>query len=570
MFDEDSGYWARSGRRRVSRRVVLRGAAAGAAGIAAAALVGCGADEEEGAGPASPATPAGTSPAVTGGQPSAAKSGGTLNYLIGGDPPNLDHHANSTYLVNHAINEGYNQLLQMDPAVADEAPTAVIPDLAESWEIADDGMTYTFSLVKNAKYHDGTAFTSEDVEASMDRVKNPPSGVPSPRQGQIEPIETIETPDAHTVVFKLNRPMSSLSLLPILAQGWMSIYSAKDIAADFDFSKGINGTGPFRFKEYQRGNRVVWEKNADYHVEGRPYLDGITVFVIPDSSTRLANFQSGALHVSDLLSVKDSETMQRELGDKVTLHNIPGYGFSTINFGQRDPWFDERVRQAISMAHNRDDFVKIVQQGEGRMGGYLSPGGFWALTEEETLELPGYERYSEATVSEARKLLDAAGVADGFETTILTRNISENLSLFIQDQLAKVGIKATPQVLESAAAYDALNQRNFDLAPWGHAYAVDDPDAVFAEFYITDAPRNYSEISTPGIDDLFLKQSMEQDQEQRQEMVRELQRIALPKGGKVILGWSNRRGGAWNQVKDWLLHSSNYNNQRWENVWLDA
>jgi len=158
------------------------------------------------------------------------------------------------------------------------------------------------------------------------------------------------------------------------------------------------------------------------------------------------------------------------------------------------------------------------------------------------------------------------------DVKIMTRQnaTSENLSLYFKDQLAKIGINATLDIQETAAAYDLFAKRDFELGPWGHAYAVDDPDAVFAEFYVQGAPRNYSQVGTDEIDDLFLKQSMEQDTETRRELVREMQMLAVPQHGKTILYWSNGRSTAWNHVKDYVRHTSTYNNRRWQDVWLDA
>jgi ABC-type transport system substrate-binding protein len=123
-------------------------------------------------------------------------------------------------------------------------------------------------------------------------------------------------------------------------------------------------------------------------------------------------------------------------------------------------------------------------------------------------------------------------------------------------------------VLETAAAYDALNSRNFDLAPWSHGIALDDPDAIFAEFYITGAPRNYSEISSPEVDELFKKQSQTLDQQERIKLVKEMQQKAMPLYGKVIQTWATRRWVWWNSLKNFTAHQGLYNHQRFAEVWI--
>ena len=570
----ESSYWTR---RRVSRRSVLRGTGALGVGAVGAVLIGCGSSDDDGDTPAAPTTApptditaVGTEAAATS-APDAVKRGGNLRWEIAGDPPNFDMHANSTYRVNNPLSPIHNLLVQFDPFVAAEPPDAVIPDLAKSWTL-DDDLTVTFDLVENAKYHNGQPFTSADVKATFDRIGNPPDNLVSPREANYDAVVSIDTPDDYTVTFNLSQPVPSL--LPLMAQGWNSIYSAEDIANDFDFSLDINGTGPFRLDEYQRGNRFELSKNPEYHVEDRPYLDKQTIFVIPDASTRVASFQSGELDVFRGPTVTDAKSMIDALGDKIVLDGpMPSNGFGCINFNNsKEPWNDNRVREAIAMVMNRDAAIALLNQGEGFKGGYFNPSGGWANSLADVQQVAGYSPFGDNTLAEARKMLDAAGVPEGFEATILTRQGStyEDLSLYILDMASKVGIVMTPDVQETASAYDRLNTRNFDLAPWAHGYALDDPDAIFGEFYITGAARNYSEISSPEIDDLYAQQTVELDVERRAELAKQLEIAAIGQYSKVITSWSSTRELRWAYVKNRVKHPSTYNNFRWQDTWLDV
>lgn len=140
--------------------------------------------------------------------------------------------------------------------------------------------------------------------------------------------------------------------------------------------------------------------------------------------------------------------------------------------------------------------------------------------------------------------------------------------MYIQDQLNKVGIVAHPDVQETASAYERLNARAFDLAPCSHGYALDDPDALFAEFYTEAAPRNYSEVSSPEVEELFLKQSQELDLEARKEIAREMELVSLQLYSKVIVTWSSGTEPRWTHVQDRVKYSSLYNNWRFEETWL--
>jgi peptide/nickel transport system substrate-binding protein len=553
---------------RLGRRHLLGGAMAAGAAFGLAACGGGGKSTggtSGGAGSTGAASSSG-SPGTSAAQQGQPVKGGTFTIAILGDPPDLDMQANSTYLVNHAVSPVYNQLVRFDPADAKE--TKIVSDLAKSWEQSGDGLTYTFKLNEGVTFHDGKPFSSEDVKASLERVMNPPKNVVSPRQDSLAVIDKIETPDPTTAVIALKRPAPSL--MPILAQGWMSIYSAKDIGGGFDFKLKTNGTGPFQLTDYLRGNRITLKAFEKYFVKGQPYVDGMTVFIIPQQSTLVSSFQSGEILFTSLFTVSDLKSVQSALGNKIVIQRTPALGFNSINFGQHAPWQDARVRQAVTMALDRKAAITLLDEGEGDTGGYMAPSGQWTLSQQELQAIPGYAPISDKVRADAKALLSAAGVKDGFETTILTRQGQsyENLSLFIKDNLAKIGIDAKPQVLESAAAYDALNKRNFDMAPWAHGIALDDPDAIFAEFYLSKAPRNYSEIGSQEVDDLFLKQSQTLDQNERVKLVKEMQQKAMPLYGKVILEWSTRRWVWWNSVQGYTAHQGLYNNQRFAEVWI--
>ena len=566
-----SGYWDSTLRQRVSRRTVLRGAGLAGAGLAGAALIGCGGDDDDDPAPTAAATQAGSGTAAATEAMSAVKKGGRLALSQVGDPATFDLHSSSTVLTAWPTSMYYNQLLRFDPAIADETPEAVIGDLAQSWEISPDGQTYTFRLQPDVKFHDGTPFTSQDARASYQRQLDRPADLKAPPRGdQLKVIGAMQTPDDHTLVMTMSRPVSSLSMLPILAQGWMAMYSKKDIDGGFDYKKGENGTGPYRQGSYQPGAKISNDKNPDYWVQGQPYLDGVDMFIVPDASTTLANFQAGELHVYSP-NVENLDTITKTLGDRVTTAFSKGINYSTMNYGGRAPWTDERVRQAVSMAHDRQGAIDVLVFGSGRLSGYMQGEGYWAVSEEELHEIPGYERFGPDSVAEARKMLDAAGVPESMDGEILVRQrFYENLSLYTQDTLKQLGINVVMNSVETATAYDLMTKKDFDLAPWGHGMALDDPDAIFAEFYLEGSARNYSQISSPAVGEAFLKQSVEQDPEMRRELVKDLQKVAMPLHGKSIFYSGNGRQTHWNFVKGFTPgHSSSYNSVRWQETWLD-
>jgi peptide/nickel transport system substrate-binding protein len=493
------------------------------------------------------------------------RSGGTLTMWIAADPPNFDVHQNSTYVTQHITAPCYNNLIQYDPL----DPNRIVPDLAERWDVSPDGKLYTFSLTPGVKFHDGQPCTSADVKVSLDRIRRPPAGVISIRQEAFEAIDDILTPDPATVLIALKQ--RNASLLENLAGGHMAIYPQHILEKEGDMKKVIVGTGPFKLKKYTRGVSVELERNPDYFVKGRPYLDGITIFIMPDPNSAYAAFRTGRLLMLRLLEMSLGQRVEQELGDKVIVQRIAGYRFRAFNMNTtRQPWDDIRVRQAVSLAIDRPASIRVVSDGEGAVGGCMPPTGVWALAAEELAGIPGYGPDVEANRARARQLLAEAGFADGLKTTMLVRRVtpSERLAVFLRDQLAKVGIEAALNVQETASAYDLLNRRDYDTAPWETAFAVADPDSVFSEFYLCKAARNYAMLCLAEVDELFRQQSQSSDPEERRKLVHEMQRRVLHSHGSLLLHWGNYLTAQWPQVRNWLQHPSLYNNQRMQDVWL--
>jgi peptide/nickel transport system substrate-binding protein len=493
------------------------------------------------------------------------RTGGTLTMWIAADPPNFDVHQNSTYATQHVTAPCYNNLVQHDPL----NPHRIIPDLAEGWEVSPDGKRYTFHLVPEVTFHDGHPCSSADVKMSLDRLRQPPAGVISMRQEVFEAIEDVQAPDPHTVIIALKQ--GSASLLENLAGGHVAIYPQHILEKEGNMKKVIVGTGPFKLKKYTRGLSVELERNPNYFVKERPYLDGITIFIMPDPETAYAAFRSGRLLLLRLLDVNLGKRVAQELGDRIIIQRTPGYRFRALHLNtSREPWVDLRVRQAVDLAIDRPACIREVADGEGAVGGCMPPASAWALAPGELHGIPGYGSDIKANRARARQLLAEAGFPGGFKTTMLTLQgpSSERLAAFLRGQLAQIGVEATLDVREAADAYDILHRRAFDTAPWEAAFAVADPDSVFSEFFTCQAVRNYSTLCLPEVDELFRQQSQALDPQARQKLVREMDRRILHGHGSLLLHWGNYLTAQWPQVRNWVQHPSLYNNQRMQDVWL--
>src|SRR5262245_3616890 len=250
------------------------------------------------------------------------RQGGILLAVIGADPPSLDPHQESTFATMQLVAPLYSTLLQTDPY----AYPKIIGDAASDWQISKDALTYTFKIRSGIKFHDGSSLTSADVKATYDKLVFPPKETRSVRKGAYSAVASIEAPDPSTVVFKLKHP--SASLLENLASPWNVIYPKKYLDKDPNyFMKNVVGSGPFKFKSYTPGASFEGERNPDYFVKDRPYLNGYKFFISTETSVRAAAIRSGRAYIEfrDLPSA-EVDAIKKQFGDKVVVQQTPMTG----------------------------------------------------------------------------------------------------------------------------------------------------------------------------------------------------------------------------------------------------
>src|SRR6202795_4663659 len=274
------------------------------------------------------------------------RRGGVLLAVIGADPPSLDPHQESTFANIQLVAPCYSTLLQFDPLNFSK----IIGDVATEWKVAPDGLTYTFKIRQGIRFHDGSPLTAADVKATYDKIVFPPDGVRSLRKNAYTAVASVEAPDASTLVFKLKFP--SASLLSNLASPWNVIYPKKYLDKDPNYFKtNVVGSGPFKFKSFTRGSTFEGERNPDYFIKDRPYLDGYKFFVSTETSVRASAIRSGRAYVEfrDLPGA-DVDAIKKQLGDKVAVQETPMTGQWGIAINNTvKPFNDPRVRKALTL-----------------------------------------------------------------------------------------------------------------------------------------------------------------------------------------------------------------------------
>lgn len=550
-------YWDR---RRFSRRRMLAGSGAATGALFALPLVGCGDDDD---------TVAGTATTTDGATSAAAvvpKTGGTLRIHSPSNPVTFDLHSNVSYITVLPSAPIFNGLIQMNPHKDGE----IIADLATALPELPDPQTYVFRLNSDVRFHDGSILTSADVKANYEWMLSPPAGKTSHRKDILSVIDKIEAPDGSTIKFTLKQPSGSFLLNQVVE--YMAIGPARVLAADGDLSKNPIGTGPYTRKEFQPGVSVELVKNSQYFRQGLPYLDGIVVHIVADRRTALENFLGGKLHTLTP-SVEEAKEIQDRARDKAQLTEVGGNGRNLVYMNTaKGPLSDPRAREALSLLFDRQEHLALVYQGRGSaLGGCMAPapGGKWSLPEAELRRISGYDK---ADVAKAKAMLAEAGFGSGSSLKMVTRDIYQDLAVWTTEQLRKVGISATPQLLDSAGAYAVADSGAFDIMPWGGFPALDDPDAVFTDVGgMSFAARNFSKTNDPEIDRLYTEQTKTLDASARKKLVNDLDRRILSTFQSITLGYSSSTFAAASSVKNKSWHfSENYTNRTMDDVWLDA
>jgi peptide/nickel transport system substrate-binding protein len=506
----------------------------------------------------------------------APKRGGILTSLIIEDPPGFSIHESATTSTVWPMMPCYSNLVLFDQLKAQETVDTVVPELAERWSWQDNHRNLVFFLRKNVRWHDGKPFTSKDVKYTFDVVREAPDAPAkfrlSPRKDWFANVEAIEAPDPYTVIFRLKRPQPSLLLM--LAAGYSPVYPAHVPVAEL--RQRCVGTGPFKVKEYVRGQYVELERNPEYFIPNRPLLDGLRYLIISERGTRLAALQAGRVDAFVPLEMTRAmaETAKKAVPALVVSETGQLGSDNVVLNHKRAPFDNVSIRRAINLAMDRDASVQAVRYGGAVVGAAFMPKPFgsWALSDKDLRRLPGY-RGSAIDKAEARRLLAAAGYGPGkplrFEMVTRTSPIYLDLASFVIDQFRQVGIDATLKQLDTTAWFPALARRDYLIGANLTAPGIDDPDVYLYENYKCGTSRNYTDYCNEEVDRLIDAQSQELDRDKRLRIVLDIQRRLEADVARPMLGWRKEYFTQWPYVKNLVAHHSLYNWGRMQEVWLD-
>jgi len=497
--------------------------------------------------------------------------GGTLEFAVLVEPSNYDCHSNISFAFLHPVAPHYSTLLKFDSANYPQ----IVGDLAESWTVSPDHLTYTFKLRPDVLFHDGSPLTSTDVKASYERIIHPPPGVVSARKVDYAAIVSIDIPDPHTLVFHLLWP--DAAMLANFASPWNCIYSAAKLAEDPQFPKThVLGTGPFVFAEhakgqYWRGSR--WDK---YFLPGKPYLDGYRADFMTGPAVMEA-YKTGRIAAEFRgITPIQRDQLQEALGDRIEVSESSWLSNLLVVFNtHRAPFDDDRVRRALSLAIDRWGAAAKLQNSTflKYVGGVMRPGSSMATPESELVTLPGFSHDVTKSREEGKRLLAEAGVHD-LKLTIMVRDISmphyAGADLLV-DSWREVGVTASEDRRNIWEWQKVIDAGDFDVALDFSGDFYDDPTIQLTKFVSHDlSPVNYSGSTDRFLDALFIGEAVTSDPRQREKIVRDFERHALTEAYTVPLLWWNRIVATSSALNGWSITPSHFIGQDLTDVWLSA
>jgi len=504
---------------------------------------------------------------------SAQKYGGVLKIQHMDTPPSASIHEEATVSVAIPFMAVYNNLVIFDQNVARNSFESIVPELATKWTWSSDGKQLAFKLRQGVMWHDGKPFTAQDVRCTFEMLLGEGKLRRNPRGAWWSNVEKVTADSDFDVTFHLKERQPSL--LALLASGYTPIYPCH-VPIDTMRRKPV-GTGPFKFVELKMNEGVKLTKNTDYWKPGRPYLDGIEYTIIADRSTRMLAFASGKFDMTfpTDLTVPLYKNMRKDAPHAQCTMRGTGVTTNLIVNREVPPFDDPRIRRALALTLDRQAFIDILTEGEGKMGGAMlpPPDGVWGMPPEMVKTIVGYENVA-ANRDKGRELMKEAGYGPDkrLKVKVSTRNIApfRDPATILIDHLKHIYVDGELEVIDTSLYYNRVFKKDYAVALNLTGTAVDDPDVTFFEGYACGSLRNYNNYCDAEMTKLFEEQSRELDPKKRLKMVWEIDRKLQEDIARPIIV-HNRAAGCWQPyVKGVTIQvNSIYNGWRFEDIWLD-
>ncbi len=424
-----------------------------------------------------------------------------LVFGLSGDPDTLDPHGTTGTLTFQTMRSVYDTLVEPD------RDGEIVPALAESWEVHDEGLRWVFHLRSGVVFHHGRRLSAEDVRATLERLRDPDFASPSAHE--YSAIEAINTPDDSTVELVLSEPYAPL--LATLASGWSAILPADLLQQNHDFGSRPVGTGPFRFERWVRDSEILLTRNSDYWQQGLPYLEEVQFRIITEQAVLAQALLAGRIDVADI--VVEPELSMLQAADNVKLYESTSALVMVLAMNtRRSPLDDLDVRRGINAAIDKQAIMDTAYAGGEVVGTFMDVSN------------PYYVDFTDLHPYDPDFARQVAGKIEG--TRELVISLPQNFEPHVRagemyhEMLRNAGFRVRTQLVDwSTWLSDVYRGGQFDLTVIGHTGKLD-PHGRLAQFGTADTYVGW--VDTPTAEAIDAAR-VEQDPEIR----RELYTIAL-------------------------------------------
>jgi peptide/nickel transport system substrate-binding protein len=454
-------------------------------------------------------------------KPQGSGNPDVFNFATNQDIPHLDPHgtaANTSFRVTYML---YDRLVTYDGT-----DTEVKPQLAEKWDISEDGLTYTFHLNKEAKFHDGTPVTAEAVKYSFTRAMEVGKSAAGQFAGVINK-DSFEIVDDQTIKIKLIKPFAPFiktlgTVYANIVNPKLAEHNGKDLGQTYLADKDM-GSGPFVLGSWDRGQTLVLKANENYWGEA-PKLKTVNIKIVNEPSTARLMLEKGEIDQIDDTMLSPDVMKQMEGTEGIEIVKSPGYQIDDIAINtEKKPLNNVKVRQALAHAVNYDSINNDILLGAGKRIGGIIPEGMFGYNPDQTMY--------DFDLEKSKALLKEAGLEKGFDLEILiseNNEVRKNIAVMLQSDFKKIGINlkiktlAWPTFLETVTS----GGHQLSLAAWTPDYA--DPDYnlwYFAHSSSKGPGFNLAFYENKKVDDLLVEGRKTVDEGRREEIYKEVQKI---------------------------------------------
>ncbi|MDU0328717.1 MULTISPECIES: ABC transporter substrate-binding protein [Paenibacillus] len=463
----------------------------------------------------------------------AAAQGGELTYALATSPDTLDPHRSGLAVAVRVLRTIYDSLVVQLP------DNTIKPWLAKEWTVSEDGLSYTFKLREDVKFHDGTPFNAEAVKFNFDRILDPATKAAN-AAALLQPYKSSEVIDEYTV--KLNLSTPSRAFLGNLSQALLGIVSPT-AAKQYGDQLGQHpvGTGPYKFVKWEENAGIQVERNPDYQWApelvdnpGAPYLDGVNFRIIPEEATRIGSVQSKQVLAAETVPPQNAIALKNDAELQLLQANTVGLPYTLFFNLDHTPWNELKARQAVQLAVDVDAIVKTLYLGTyERAWSPLSPGIFGYD--------PSLENLIKPDLTKANQLLDELGWVkgadgirekDGKKLTLHyvdgtpNREKRNDIAVIIQQQLKQIGIAVEVEITKDVRTVVFTNG-DYDL--YGNSQVNSDPNALYSFYhsYDPDGQPTLSRLNSPEVDEWLEQGRVEPDDAKRAELYQKVQHYII-------------------------------------------